>query len=225
MAMLDQDASSVEPISEGAIMQALNWTYDNAVNGLPGLDSAQAMAEDYMAEEGSLDEKVNSLIRWQISKAGTSGFLTGLGGILTLPIMIPANISSVMFVQVRMIAAVAHMGGYDLKSDKVQALVYACLTGNAVKDVLKEAGVLIGTKLTTQAIKSVSGRTILEINKKVGFRLLTKFGEKGAVNLGKAVPLVSGIIGGTFDAVATNMIGNIARETFISSESEATTTA
>jgi len=35
------------------------------------------------------------------------------------------------------------------------------------------------------------------------------------VNLGKAVPFVGGIIGGTVDSVATNTIGNIARDTFI----------
>ena len=47
------------------------------------------------------------------------------------------------------------------------------------------------------------------------FRLVTKFGEKGAINLGKAVPLVGGIIGGSFDSITTNTIGNVARDTFI----------
>ena len=63
--------------------------------------------------------------------------------------------------------------------------------------------------------KNRSGKTIVAINQKVGFRLITKFGEKGAVNLGKAVPLVGGIIGATFDSVTTNTVGNIARNTFI----------
>ena len=49
----------------------------------------------------------------------------------------------------------------------------------------------------------------------MGFRLLTKFGEKGAINMGKAVPLLGGLIGLTFDSVATNTIGNTARDTFI----------
>lgn len=148
-------------------------------------------------------------------KAGTSGFLTGLGGILTMPVAIPANLASVMYVQIRMIAAIAHMGGHDLKNDKVKSLVYACLAGNAAKDILKDIGIVVGTKLTTQAIKNISGKTIVAINQKVGFRLLTKFGEKGVVNMGKAVPVVGGIIGGTFDSVATNIIGSIARDTFI----------
>ena len=202
-------------LSESKIMKTLDWAYDKAINGVAGLDSASELAEDYMKKGGSKVDQANSLIRWQNTKAGTSGFLTGLGGIITMPVAIPANISSVMYVQIRMIAAIAHMGGHDIKDDRVKSLVYACLTGNAAKDILKDIGIVVGTKITTNAIKSISGKTIVAINQKIGFRLLTKFGEKGAINLGKAVPFVGGFIGATFDSVTTNTIGNIARDTFV----------
>ena len=87
--------------------------------------------------------------------------------------------------------------------------------------VNKDIGIVIGTKITTNAIKNISGITITTINQKLGFRLLTKFGEKGAINLGKAVPLVGGFIGATFDSVTTNAIGNIARNIFIAEIEEA----
>jgi uncharacterized protein (DUF697 family) len=202
-------------LEESNIMQALDWAYDKAAYGIPGVDSAYELAESYMKQGGSKVEQANSLIRWQNTKAGTSGLLAGMGGVLTMPVTIPANISSVMYIQIRMIAAIAHIGGHDIKNDQVKALVYACLTGNAAKDILKDIGIVVGTKLTTNAIKNISGKSIVAINQKVGFRLLTKFGEKGAVNLGKAVPLVGGVIGATFDSVSTNAIGNIARDTFI----------
>ena len=168
-----------------------------------------------MNGDGELVDKVNALIRWQNTKAGTSGFITGLGGIITLPVAIPANISSVIFIQVRMIAAIAHMGGYDLKDDRVKTLVYTCLTGNAAKDIVKNIGITISTKMTNTLIKNISGETIKAINKAVGFRLITKFGQKGAINLGKAIPLVGGVVGATFDSVSTNTIGNISRNIFI----------
>lgn len=196
-------------------MQALDWAYEKAVNGVPGLDSASELAESYMNKGGALSEQSNSLIRWQNTKAGTSGFLTGLGGIITMPVTIPANITSVLYVQIRMIAAIAYIGGHDLNDDRVKSLVYACLAGNAAKDILKDIGIVIGMKLTTNAIKNISGKTIVAINQKVGFRLLTKFGEKGVINLGKAVPIVGGIIGATFDSIGTNVVGNVARDTFI----------
>ena len=100
-----------DDLTESKIMQALDWTYDKAVNGVAGIDSASEMASDYMKKEGSIIGQANSLIRWQNTKAGTSGFLSGLGGLITMPITIPANITSVMYVQVLMIAAIAHMGG------------------------------------------------------------------------------------------------------------------
>lgn len=202
-------------LTESKIMQALDWAYVKAVDGVPGLDSASEMAESYMTGSGSLVDQANSLIRWQNTKAGTSGFLTGLGGIITMPVTIPANIASVIYVQIRMIAAIAHMGGNDLRDDRVKTMVYACLTGNAAKDILKDIGIVVGRKLTESTIKKISGETIKIINKTVGFRLLTKFGQKGVINLGKAIPLVGGIVGATFDSVSTNTIGNIARDTFI----------
>lgn len=196
-------------------MGALEWSYDRAVNGIPGFDSAEEMANDYLKNDGDLVEKVNSLIRWQNTKASTSGFITGLGGIITLPVAIPANIASVIYVQIRMIASIAHMGEYDLRDDRVKSLVYVCLCGNAAKDILKNVGIKVGTKITEKAISRVSFEVIKQINKAVGFRLFTKFGSKGLINLGKMVPLAGGIIGGAVDGVTTNTIGNIARETFI----------
>ena len=188
-------------LNESKIMDVLNWSYEKAVQGVAGLDSAYDLAEDYMKGNDSLYDQVNSLIRWQNTKAGTSGFLTGLGGIITLPIAIPANVASVMYVQIRMIAAIAHMGGHNLNDDRVKSLVFVCLTGNAAKDILKDVGIVVGKKLAENAIKNISGKTITAINQKVGFRLLTKFGEKGVVNLGKTIPLLGGIVGATFDSV------------------------
>lgn len=204
----------VNNLTESKIMEVLNWSYDKAVNGVVGLDSAYDLAKDYKKTDDSLYNQVNSLIRWQNTKAGTSGFITGLGGIITLPVAIPANVASVMYVQIRMIAAIAHMGGHNLNDDRVRSLVFVCLTGNAAKDILKDVGIVVGKKLAENAIKNISGKTITTINKKVGFRLLTKFGEKGAINLGKTIPLFGGIVGATFDSITTNTIGNIARDTW-----------
>ena len=204
-----------EKITQSKVMAALDHGYEMAVGGIPGLDTAEELAQSYMKGGGSKIDQVNSLIRWQNTKAGTSGFLTGLGGIITLPVALPANITSVLFVQIRMIASIAVIGGYDIRDDQVKSLVYLCLAGNSAKDIAKGAGVVLGTKLSNSAIKSISGKTLTVINQKVGFRLFTKFGEKGVINLGKMVPLAGGFIGGAFDSVTTNTIGNVARNTFL----------
>lgn len=202
-------------LTEGVVMKALDWAYKSAVEGVKGVDSAQTLAVEYLSTEGSVRDQVNRLIRWQNTKAGTTGFITGLGGIITMPVSIPANIAVVLFVQVRMIAAIAHMGGHDISNDRVKTLVYACLAGDAAREILRDMGIVVGTKLTTSLISKISGKTLTAINQRVGFRLLTKFGEKGVINIGKAIPLVGGIIGGTVDAVSTNIVGNVARDTFV----------
>jgi uncharacterized protein (DUF697 family) len=203
-------------LTYNGIMQALDWSYDKAINGgIPGTDTAIELAENYLSKTGTLEEKVNRLIRWQNTKSVTSGFLTGLGGLIVMPVAVPINITSVIFVQMRMVAAIAHMGGYDLRSDEVKTFVYACLAGNGTKDILKNAGIQISKKLAINGIKKIPYEVIKKINQAVGFRLLTKFGEKGVINLGKMVPVAGGIIGGTVDGVTTNTIGNVARKLFI----------
>lgn len=202
-------------IDEGTVQKALSWAYDKAVNGIAGMDSAIELAEDYLQEDGSLSEQVDALIRWQNAKCATSGFITNLGGLITLPVAIPANMASTLYVQVRMIAAIAYMGGYDLKNNKVRDFVYLCLCGNEVKDILKKFSIELGRALTKQAIKNISISTINQINRMVGMKLVTKFGEKSLISLGKGVPIIGGLIGGTIDGIACNTIGNVAKEMFI----------
>jgi hypothetical protein len=201
-------------ITESKMQKALDFAYDKAVNGVAGLDSAIELAESYKNND-PIYEQCNSLIRWQNTKAGTSGFVTGLGGLLLMPATLPANITSVLYVQIRMIAAIAHLAGHDLKDDKVKTMVYVCLVGNGAVEILKNVGVEVGKKVATNAVKNISGKVITQINQKVGFRLVTKFGEKGVINLGKAIPILGGLIGGTVDTISTNTIGNTARDLFV----------
>ena len=207
-----------EELNQGMMMKALDYAYDKAVNGLPGFETSEEIANSYLAGSGTLEDKANSLVRWQIAKAGTSGFVTGLGGLITMPVAIPANITSVIYVQVRMIASIAIMGGHDIRNDQVKSLVYVCLCGSAMTDIVKGVGINIGSKLSVTAINKISGATLTKINQAVGFRLLTKFGQTGVINLGKAVPFVGGIIGGTIDGISTKTIGKVAINTFLKEE-------
>ena len=82
-------------------------------------------------------------------------------------------------------------------------------------DIIKKAGINIGEKITVNAIRKIPGAVLTKINQKVGFRLITKFGEKGAVNLVKLVPLVGGVVGGGIDVVGTTAIAKVANQMFI----------
>lgn len=205
-----------EILSQENIMSILDTCYSKALYGIPKVSKpVEALAKDYLQKHENLQQAAKALIKAQQVKSATSVFITSLGGFITLPVAVAANITSVLYIQMRMAAAIAYMGGYDLQSDQVQTFVYACLLGNSLNDVLKGTGVKFGQKLATNSIQKISGETIVKINQKIGMRFITKFGEKGVINLGKAVPLVGGMIGGGADLFATTTIGYSAIKLFI----------
>ena len=192
-----------------SVSTAVDWIYDKVQDG------AGDMARDYLRGTGSLEEKVNSLIRVQNTKAASSGFLSGLGGLTTSLVLLPANVTSVLYFQVQMVTAIAVMCGLDPKDDRVKALVLQCLACSSAADVLKAMGVEGGKRLTAALICKIPRAWLSAINRALGVKLVTKFSEKGAVVLGKGVPLVGGLIGGSVDAYTTNRIGNVARDLFV----------
>ena len=115
-----------------------------------------------------------------------------------------------------MVAGLAYMGGFDLKSDQVQTLIYACLAGVSLNQIVKQTGIKFGTKFANSMIKKIPGTVLTKINQKVGFRFITKFGTKGLINLGKAVPIiVGGLIGGCADLAETKAIAHRSYKLFI----------
>lgn len=202
--------------TDNAAIQLINWITERAIDGIPPLCSAENLALEYEIDTSYPDteERIESLINWETSKNFTSGFITGLGGIITIPVSIPASMGASWVIQARMAAAIAKLAGHDIKSDRVKTFVLLTLVGDACKDVLKDVGIKVGQGLAKAALKNIPGKMLIEINKKVGFRLLTKAGETGAVNLIKMIPLAGGFIGGTFDAAACRVVGKQAKTLF-----------
>lgn len=205
----------MEKFDKNTMLKILDTCYDKALIGLPTSESVYNLADEYCSKYTDPKVAAEKMCNVQVIKCGTSGFITGLGGLITLPVAIPANVASVIYVQLRMIATVAKIGGYDPSDDQVRTMAYVCLTGSAAADIIKKAGINIGEKITVNAIKKIPGAVLTKINQKVGFRLITKFGEKGAVNLVKLVPLVGGVVGGGIDVVGTKAIAKVANQMFI----------
>ena len=171
-----------------ALDDFLDWAYEKAVDGIPGLDSAGELAEEYLKKPGSLEEQIDSLINWQCVKCGTSGFLTNVGGFLSFTAGLATNLSSVIYLQLRMVAAIAHMRGYDIHDERVKTMAVVCLCGNSANKFIKEA-VGIGAKRTVT---------------------------KGATRklFARLTPIIGGIVGGAMDAGMTRAIGVAAKNTF-----------
>ena len=203
-------------LTQENVMKVLNAIYSQAKNGVstvvPPIEDA---VDNYLHDYIDALSASKAFAKNQIIKCSVSGFITGLGGLITLPIAIPANMTSVLFVQIRMIQGIAFIGGYNLQDDRIQTFIYACLAGISVNQVFKKFGVTFGQKVTANAISKIPGKVLTQINKAIGFRFITKAGEKGLVNLGKLTPVIGGPINAGFDYFETKTIANRAIKMFI----------
>jgi hypothetical protein len=199
-----------------AMRQALDWAYDHATEAIPGVGSAAGVAEKHLkAAQGDPEKAINTLIARHTAYAGATGFVTNLGGAITLPVTIPANIASVLALQLRLVAAIAHLRRYDASDPRVKTMAFLCLTGTGAATVLEEVGVTLGKRLSSQIIGGISQVAFPRIQHAVSQRLATAAGVAGVVNMGRVLPIVGGAIGGVFDAAVTRGIGAAAKTVFV----------
>ena len=188
---------------------------DHAVRGVAQLTGCEALAREYLAMPyRDHDERVRALINWESAKNFASGFVTGLGGLATLPVTLPSALTASWLLQARLSGAIACIYGHDLTEDRVRTLMLLSLLGDGLKEPLKQAGIRLGTQLTLQTLQALPGRLLIDLNRMVGVRLLTKAGEHGVINFTKLVPGVGGVIGGSFDLISCRCVGRVAVKLF-----------
>lgn len=208
------------PITKEQMSEILNICYKKAIEGIPGSKSSEELATEYLNKYHNPEIAIKKMVEQQIIKCTTSGFITSLGGLITFPVAIPANLASVLYIQLRMITAIAIIGGNAVLDDEVQTLSYICLVGTSVSDIFKKTGVQFVNKLTKNMIMKIPSTVFIKINQKMAFRLITKAGEKGVINLAKMVPIAGGIVGGSIDFIGTKIIAKKAYKTFILNDYE-----
>jgi uncharacterized protein (DUF697 family) len=198
--------------ASGKAIALVREILDRGLEGVPPLISSEALAAEYSADGSyaTTRQRIAALIRWEATKNFATGFATGVGGLATLPVAIPAALLASWALQARLAGAIAALHGHSIKEDRVRSLVLLAILGDAAKDVVKEVGVKVGTRLTANAIKAVPGRVLFQINRLVGMRLLTKAGQRSVVSLAKAIPFAGGVVGGSFDAAGCVAVGKVA---------------
>jgi len=158
---------------EGTALQLVSKLTDLGIDGkAPRLKPSIDVAGDYLADTRFAhdDDRIRSLIRWHVAAATTTGFTTGLGGLVTLPVTLPAGLGAAWLLQARMIGSIAHIRGYDVADERVRTLVIAAIAGDAtVSEVTKRIGSDFATRAGKAAVQRVPGKVLIEINKKVGF--------------------------------------------------------
>lgn len=203
---------------EGKIIKFTKWLTSIGTEGLPavGLCSSEELANEYIWDDSyeSNDDRVSSLIRWETSKTFGSGFITGLGGLITLPVTVPASLAAAYVVQARLVGAIAKIYGFDLKSDRVKTAILLTMIGGSAENILKNAGIEISKIYAKKLVNQLPKQVLVKINHAIGKQIVTKAGSRGVVNLTKMLPIVGGLVGGSVDAVSTRIVGYAAKKAF-----------
>lgn len=68
----------------------MNRALDAGIGGIGPLKSSIELAREYQddARYSTNDSRVRSLINWETSKNFTTGFISGLGGFVTMPVAV-----------------------------------------------------------------------------------------------------------------------------------------
>ena len=111
-------------MTEEDIMNLLDSCYEKCINGIPKVSpSVEELANDYLKKHRTTEEACKAMLKNQIAKCTTSGVVTGFGGVITMPVAIPANVGSVIYVQMRMIACVAYIIVAQLSRQKSKIFI------------------------------------------------------------------------------------------------------
>jgi uncharacterized protein (DUF697 family) len=194
----------------------VTFLLDKGLGGFPPLSSAAALADEYLIDQGFKDDdqRVAALIKWETRKNFTTGFITGLGGFVSLPMGVPSALVASWLIQARMAGAIARIYGHDLADPRVRTMILLSLAGDVAKQAMADFGLNLGNKLRQTIAKQVPGRALVEINKRIGLKLIAQTTQRGLAQFPKAVPVLGGVVGGAFDAVVCRLVGRTARKLF-----------
>lgn len=177
------------------------------IDGKGPFDSAGEVAREAQAQHPTTETAVRAVVRKHSRLVGASGFATGVGGLITLPVALPANVLGFYVLATRTVAAIAELRGYDTTRPEVRSAVLLALVGSDATDVLKAAGLPTGGRIASLATRRLPPAVLMLVNKGVGFRLLASFATKGIFRAGsRVVPVLGGVVGAGVDVVMLRRI-------------------
>ncbi|MFC7458088.1 EcsC family protein [Brachybacterium sp. GCM10030267] len=212
-----ESESAAADASGGALQRLVETFRDIGLDGKLSYSSAQDIARWAQRGRGRKRPEVaiRRIVRRHRRGVTVAGFLTGLGGIFTLPILLPTNVVEFYVQSTRMVGAIAVVRGYDVDDEDVRVRVLAALMGEESGDVLKNVGLgpvagvatrTVAKRLPTSPQSAVAGA--------IGGRILRKFGLRSVRLFGKAIPGLGGVLGAIGDRAQLARIAKAARESF-----------
>ncbi|MCW2855768.1 MAG: hypothetical protein JWR52_1383 [Marmoricola sp.] len=200
-------------LSAAFVHQAL----EKAIAGVGPLPSAASAADKQAGQHpGDLPGAIHDVIENHVRYAGAQGFVTNLGGLVTMALTIPTNITGLALLQCRMVAGIVHLRGYDLEDPRTRAAILACLLGEERVLAMVKRRELPGTpmELATALVHDVT--LDRQLANEVASELITRAaGKRVATAVGRRVPVVGGFVGAGTDAFVTWKVGRYVDREFL----------
>jgi hypothetical protein len=199
---------SAPGLAKGFVRQA----FDRAVDGAGPLRGAAAAADGTLAEHhGNMGKAIGALVDSHVKLAGIQGFVTNLGGLLTMTIAVPANVSGLALLQCHLVGGIAHLRGYDLADPRVRNAVLACMLGeDTVKSLVKKKKLPSSPRAIATA-PTYDPRLDDLIATEVASELIARAaGKRTLAALGRKIPLLGGGVGMVTDGYTTYEVGRYA---------------
>jgi len=200
---------------DGAVDRLVRLLLDVGLDGRGPVASAQEVADEALREAGSREAAVRKVARAALVGGGVGGFVTGVGGFVTMPVALPANMAEFYLQATRMVGAVAALRGHDLADERIRTAVLLTLVGSRSEDVLTKAGIsTAGGRVASVALRNLPPAALMVVNKAIGFRLVRGVGERTLTRLGRGVPVAGGVVGGGLDVWMMKRIADHAMKEF-----------
>jgi len=196
---------------------ALRHVLELAIDGTTRLPSVKHSAAKYLQRHGGAsDPAIDAVVDFHVRLAGAQGFVTNLGGLAVMPVTLPANLAGVAVVQTRMVAAMAHLRGYDLDDNRVRTALIMCLLGG--EQIAKKivTGKLPTSPLAVATAPMFDPQLDQQVAEEVLSDLIQRVGGKNlALSITRRLPLLGGGVGAVMDGIATHQIGKYARSELV----------
>ena len=216
MGISGQVAKQVGPrvhrVLPGLTTNVIHEAMAHAIDGIGPLAGAAEAAEKQLAEKpGDLQNAVHEVIEFNVGLAGLQGFATNIGGLVTAPVTIPANVAGLALIQIRMVGGIAHLRGYDLDDPRVRNALLACILGKegVVKAVKRKRIPARPMAIATAPAYDPALDTLMAAE--VTGDLLSRIaGKKVITSAARRVPVVGGLVAAGVDSYQTWQVGRYA---------------
>jgi hypothetical protein len=206
----------LERRDDSVVDRALYEIVRLAIEGVGPFKGAADLVEPLRRKGMTTSAIVTRLIRTQCTQATAQGAVAGLGGLVTATVGLVPAAAAAVFVQARLVAAIAHSHGHDLDDPAVRNRIIQLVTGASAATGAKKVGMEMGERAARSVAPRLQARAASRVASRVAAgrsagTIATRVASGG---VGRAVPVVGAVVGGAVDLAVTRRIAERARREF-----------